>query len=700
MADTKLKVQIQFQATGDKELARAFKTAAIANEKLAKSVKKNEKLQDKLNKTSILGVRNNRLLANSFATLRSKMLLASFGFTLISGSVGKFIQKSAEFEKVKVRLNAMFGSVERGTEAFNTFNKIAATTPFTLQDVVEAGATLKAFGADAEELIKPVSDLAAFMGTTATEAAAALGRAFAGGAGAADILRERGILQLVKDSQGIKDLTKITLPEFRAALEKTITDPSVGVAGATDKLSKTLSGLFSNLADSFTRLMAALGDIAAGSVFRTGVSALTTLFGSMAESLKEINKSDIEKIAELRKELGLAAPEADKTGDAFVDLLDAQKAIGKDKTLVQSTNDLKVAQQDLLNALLEKQRIDKENEKTFNKQSTERVKKDIINARERVKVAQQEISAFTRLGEASDKFRKSILGDVPNFFEQLDLVSQLSQGLEKGKGDLKVRIPGGIFSLPEQLLPPEETEKLNKMFSEIISVGDTTLLQLREEMFSEHLNRVLSMAQQNLDARKNAELQALRDTDAFRNASAEERESMEKDALKKFQSRQKILFRLNQLNEIAKVIMATQSGIAEITLLLAKLKAAEKYFMGTGQFALAANARSQMVGLGRQIGFTKAAGAAQIGIIAGQQAPAFARGGSFITEGQQMIMVGDNAGGRERVDITPLSTPDFGDAGGGGSINVNIMGNVIGTQEFVRDNLLPEIEDSIRRNLA
>ena len=73
---------------------------------------------------------------------------------------------------------------------------------------------------------------------------------------------------------------------------------------------------------------------------------------------------------------------------------------------------------------------------------------------------------------------------------------------------------------------------------------------------------------------------------------------------------------------------------------------------------------------------------------------------SFITGGQQMIMVGDNAGGRERVDITPLSSPDFGDASGGASINVNIMGNVIGTQEFVRDNLLPEIENSIRRNLA
>ena len=66
----------------------------------------------------------------------------------------------------------------------------------------------------------------------------------------------------------------------------------------------------------------------------------------------------------------------------------------------------------------------------------------------------------------------------------------------------------------------------------------------------------------------------------------------------------------------------------------------------------------------------------------------------------QFIRVGDNPGGRERVDITPLSSPDFGDASGSGSINVNIMGNVIGTQEFVRDNLLPEIENSIKRNLA
>ena len=35
--------------------------------------------------------------------------------------------------------------------------------------------------------------------------------------------------------------------------------------------------------------------------------------------------------------------------------------------------------------------------------------------------------------------------------------------------------------------------------------------------------------------------------------------------------------------------------------------------------------------------------------------PSFARGGSFTTKGPQMFLAGDNPGGRERVDISPIS---------------------------------------------
>ena len=76
---------------------------------------------------------------------------------------------------------------------------------------------------------------------------------------------------------------------------------------------------------------------------------------------------------------------------------------------------------------------------------------------------------------------------------------------------------------------------------------------------------------------------------------------------------------------------------------------------------------------------------------------AFATGGDFVTSGPQMIMVGDNPGGRERVQVTPLSSPNINGPQG---INVNIQGNIIGTQEFVRDSLIPEINNTIQNNLA
>ena len=264
-----------------------------------------------------------------------------------------------------------------------------------------------------------------------------------------------------------------------------------------------------------------------------------------------------------------------------------------------------------------------------------------------------------------------------------------------------------ILGLEEQVSEKKkeqtsETEKLVTLTKEqqtLMLEGEKMALQLKEEMLSAHFDKVLSLANKNIESRKQAELQALRDTDAFRNASQEERQDMEKDALKKFKDQQRIIFRLQQASEIAQVIANSTKTIAEIMQLQIKMTALATALSVTNpvQSARAAKAAAALSGM---IGVSKASSAAQIGLIAGQKPPAFARGGSFITGGQQMIMVGDNAGGRERVDITPLSSPDFGDAGGGGSINVNIMGNVIGTQEFVRDSLLPEIENTIRRNLA
>jgi len=227
----------------------AIKNEYVLNFK-SKGVNKTKSEVDKLNDSE------NKLEKSS---LKLKAGIAVAGIAIVA--IGKHaISTASQFESLKVRLISMYGSVNAGTKAFQNFQRVAATTPFAVKSVVEAGAQLKAFGLDAEANIKGVADLAAFMGTDVVEAANAMGRAFAGGAGAADVLRERGILNLLKDFKGIDDITKLTLPEFRKALTEMIEDPTAGIAGATSKLSETFDGSYSNMMDSVDRLSASIGD--------------------------------------------------------------------------------------------------------------------------------------------------------------------------------------------------------------------------------------------------------------------------------------------------------------------------------------------------------------------------------------------------------------------------------------------------------
>ena len=52
------------------------------------------------------------------------------------------------------------------------------------------------------------------------------------------------------------------------------------------------------------------------------------------------------------------------------------------------------------------------------------------------------------------------------------------------------------------------------------------------------------------------------------------------------------------------------------------------------------------------------------------------RGGDFVTSGAQNIRVGDNPGGRERVTVTPLSSPNV-NGPRGGDITINMPSDTI-----------------------
>ena len=69
-------------------------------------------------------------------------------------------------------------------------------------------------------------------------------------------------------------------------------------------------------------------------------------------------------------------------------------------------------------------------------------------------------------------------------------------------------------------------------------------------------------------------------------------------------------------------------------------------------------------------------------------------GADFVTDGPQMMMVGEGSG-PERVQVTPLQDPNI-DGPQAQGMTINIQGSVIGTEEFTENTLLPQIREGIR----
>jgi hypothetical protein len=52
-----------------------------------------------------------------------------------------------------------------------------------------------------------------------------------------------------------------------------------------------------------------------------------------------------------------------------------------------------------------------------------------------------------------------------------------------------------------------------------------------------------------------------------------------------------------------------------------------------------------------------------------------------VTNGPQLLLVGDNAGGKERVQVSPITSPNL-HGPSGGDINITITGDVYGVDDL------------------
>lgn len=285
--------------------------STIAARALRKEFEKNQNTMEK--NISLWGrfksvvVKTNEKIIQSIKGFIGSVFSLKGAITTIAGSAGvgllvkSFIGASSKVEDFKTRLFSLTKSEELATQKLKILSNFASKAPFELPDIIEAGITLEAFGARVKNTIKPLGDLAAFMGVGIVEASRSFGRAFAAGAGAADVLRERGVLAMVKLRTKIDDLSKLSLPQFRKALLATIIDPAGKISGATNRLAKTFTGQMSMMADAVFNLKSTIGEAlspAIKNLVQKRIIPLVKRFTIWAETNKKIIGQQFDKIVQ------------------------------------------------------------------------------------------------------------------------------------------------------------------------------------------------------------------------------------------------------------------------------------------------------------------------------------------------------------------------------------------------------------------
>ena len=114
-------ITIKFKSQGAKSLRTALKNLAKAQEQLTGNMKSSTVAGKAVSKqTDILGVKGKRLaasngiLANSFATIRSKMLLVTFAMSMGVRQLVDMVKESAKVSDMTRAFNTLSESVEGG----------------------------------------------------------------------------------------------------------------------------------------------------------------------------------------------------------------------------------------------------------------------------------------------------------------------------------------------------------------------------------------------------------------------------------------------------------------------------------------------------------------------------------------------------------------------------------------------------------
>ena len=224
---------------------------------------------------------NNQLVKMGSLAQAAALGIAAIGASKLAKGI---VNVGRQVENLQTRFKFLFGSTEEGAKAFDTLATFAGTVPFSLEEIAAASGNLAVVSKDAEQLGKNLqltANVAAISGLDFKTAGEQIQRSLSGGIGAADLLREKGIRNLL----GFKDGVKVTAKETAEALDR-VFGPEGQFGQAALALTTTFDGLTSMVGDKFFNIKRIISDSGPFDTLKAMVGVLDDALGKNFENIR------------------------------------------------------------------------------------------------------------------------------------------------------------------------------------------------------------------------------------------------------------------------------------------------------------------------------------------------------------------------------------------------------------------------------
>lgn len=258
-----------------------------ANDEIGKLGKTGQKTSRDLNSANDSVMKSTKNLSGAYKALGG--VIAALGIGALATS---FKNTVTETERLKGSLVTMTGSTENAAFAFDELLGFASTTPFTLNQSVNAFTKLTSMGLDpSERALKSYGNTAAAMGKDMTQMIEAVADA---STGEFERLKEFGIKassEADRVSFTFQGMTTTVGKNAEEIQEYLLSIGEVNFGGAMEDQMKRLPGLLSNLSDQVTKLFIKIGDSGGIKLFTIAINAASAALGAITDNLEIVGIS-------------------------------------------------------------------------------------------------------------------------------------------------------------------------------------------------------------------------------------------------------------------------------------------------------------------------------------------------------------------------------------------------------------------------